>query len=200
MYHHKLGTCEKLEVEKMDKPHGIIVFGAGGTGKTTLACELARILNFNHFDTDDYFFEQTDPPFTQARSLSERISIMRPLLKSNFIISGCLREWGGAFDAMLSMAIFLVVPTEIRIERLEKREFNRNGERIKLGGDLHSRHKEFIKYVATYDNGGMETRSLASQQAWAETLTCPVIRVDGTINWKINAKNISKQFLECCAK
>ncbi|MCL2387284.1 MAG: AAA family ATPase, partial [Defluviitaleaceae bacterium] len=171
----------------MDKPHGIIVFGAGGTGKTTLACELARLLNFDHFDTDDYFFEQTDPPFTQTRSLNKRIEILRPLLKTNFIISGCLREWGGAFDSMLSMAVFLIVPTDIRIERLESREFNRNGKRIKQGGDLYNRHQEFIRYVATYDNGGMETRSLASQEAWAKTLTCPVIRVDGTIDWRINA-------------
>jgi len=30
----------------MNKPHGIIVFGANGSGKTTLGRELARILNF----------------------------------------------------------------------------------------------------------------------------------------------------------
>ena len=180
----------------MDKPQGIVVFGAGGTGKTTLACELARLLKFEHFDTDDYFFEQTEPPFTQARSLEKRIEILRPLLKSNFVISGCLREWGGAFDSMLSMAVFLTAPTDVRIERVEEREFNRNGERIKPGGDLYARHRKFIDYIATYDNGGMETRSLVSQEAWEKTLACPVIRVDGTIDWRINAVNIMEQFLE----
>lgn len=34
----------------MDKPQGIIVFGANGAGKTTLGRELARILNFKHMD------------------------------------------------------------------------------------------------------------------------------------------------------
>jgi len=96
---------------------------------------------------------------------------------------------------MLSMAVFLITPTEIRIERAENREFNRNGERIKPGGDLYVRHRKFIDYIATYDNGGMETRSLASQEAWARNLTCPVVRVDGAMDWRVNAQSIASQFL-----
>jgi len=34
----------------MDKPYGIIVFGANGVGKTTLARELACVLGFKHVD------------------------------------------------------------------------------------------------------------------------------------------------------
>ena len=41
----------------MDKPHGIIVFGASGSGCTTLGRALARQLNFEHFDTDDFFLK-----------------------------------------------------------------------------------------------------------------------------------------------
>ena len=114
----------------MDKPHGIIVFGASGSGCTTLGRELTRLLNFEHFDTDDYFFEQTDPyPFTKERPLHERIALLRSKIKSDFVLSGCIREWDGAFDSMLSMAVFVITPTNIRIERLENREFNRSGER-----------------------------------------------------------------------
>jgi len=181
----------------MDKPHGIIVFGASGSGCTTLGRELARLLNFEHFDTDDYFFEINNPPFEmKERPLNERIALLRPLLlKSNFVISGCIREWDGAFDSMLTMAVFLITSTEIRIERAENREFNRNGERIKLNGDLYVQHRKFIDYIATYDNGGMETRSLASQEAWANRLTCPVIRVDGALDWRINAENLANQLI-----
>ena len=180
----------------MNKPHGIVVFGASGSGCTTLGRELARLLNFEHFDTDDYFFEINNPPVEmKERPLNERISLLRPLLKNDFVISGCIREWDGAFDSMLSMAVFLVTPTEIRIERAENREFNRNGERIKLGGDLYVQHRKFIDYIATYDNGGMETRSLASQEAWAKKLTCPVLRVDGAMDWCVNAQNIANRFL-----
>ncbi len=35
---------------------GIIIFGAMGTGKTTLGRELAQQLNFQHFDLDDYHY------------------------------------------------------------------------------------------------------------------------------------------------
>ena len=183
----------------MEKPHGIIVFGASGSGCTTTGRELARLLNFEHFDTDDYFFEINNPPFEmKERPLNERISLLRPLLKNDFVLSGCIREWSGAFDSLLSMAVFLRTPTNMRIERLENREFNRNGERIKLGGDLYTQHRKFIDYITTYDNGGMETRSLASQKAWENRLTCPVIHVDGAIDWRINAKSISKQFLKYC--
>lgn len=41
----------------MNKPHGIIVFGANGSGKTTLGCELAHLLNFKHMDHEDYHFK-----------------------------------------------------------------------------------------------------------------------------------------------
>ena len=133
---------------KMDKSHGIIVFGASGSGCTTLGRELARLLRFEHFDTDDYFFEINNPPVEmKERLLDERIALLRPLLKSNFVLSGCIREWGDAIDSILSMAVFLQTPTNIRIERVENREFNRNGERIKLGGDLYIQHQKFINYI-----------------------------------------------------
>jgi len=190
----------KMENGEMDKPHGIIVFGASGAGSTTLGRELARLLNFEHYDTDDYSFEQTDPPYTKSRPLHERLALLRPLIKSNFVLTGCIRDWDGAFDSILSLAVFVMTPTDIRIERLEKREYNRNGERIKLEGDLYNLHQKFIEYVSKYDNGGMEIRSLASQEAWAKTQTCPVIRVDGTIDYRINAANIAKQFYEILRK
>jgi adenylate kinase family enzyme len=37
-------------------PRGVIVFGAPGSGKTTLGKELARQLNFQHLDLDDHYW------------------------------------------------------------------------------------------------------------------------------------------------
>ena len=183
----------------MDKPHGIMVFGASASGCTTLGRELARKLNFEHYDTDDYFFEENNPPLAmKERPLNKRIDLLRPLLKNNFVLSGCIREWDGAFDSMLSMAVFLITPTEVRIQRVESREFNRNGECIKPGGDVYARHQKFINYIATYDSGGMATRSLASQEAWANNLTCPVIRVDGTLDLCVNVESVAEQFVKYC--
>ena len=39
----------------MNKPHGIIVFGANASGKKTVGRELARVLNYKHIDIIDYY-------------------------------------------------------------------------------------------------------------------------------------------------
>lgn len=49
----------------------------------------------------------------------------------------------------------------IRIERLVKREQERYGSRIELGGDMYQRHIDFIEWAKSYDNGGMDIRSKA---------------------------------------
>src|SRR5438128_874343 len=41
------------------------ILGASGSGTTTLGRALAEGLQCPHFDTDDYFWLPTDPPFTQ---------------------------------------------------------------------------------------------------------------------------------------
>ena len=70
----------------MDKPHGIIVFGASGSGCTTLGRELARLLNFEHFDTDDYFFEINNPPFEmKERPLNEGLCEIKLFHRKNGI-------------------------------------------------------------------------------------------------------------------
>jgi len=172
---------------------GILVFGASGSGTTTLGRELARLLDFEHHDIDDYVWEKTDPPFITMRSNCERIALLQASIKGDFVLSGCIREWGGIIDPMLSIAVFLQTPTEIRLEQLKKRELNRYGNRILPGGDLHSSHMDFLAYGATYDTGGMETRSLASQEAWSKTLSCPVVRVSGKVNFHTIAEELARR-------
>ena len=45
----------------------IHVLGASGSGTTTTAKALAKILGYVHLDTDNYFWEPSDIPFTQKR-------------------------------------------------------------------------------------------------------------------------------------
>lgn len=183
----------------MTNPHGLLVFGASGAGTTTLGRELARLLNFEHHDIDDYVWEQTNPPYTQERPLDARAALLRSSIKGNFVLSGCLREWGGAIDTMLAMAVFVHTPTDLRIKRLEKRESNRYGDRIKPGGDLHDSHQKWLGYVATYDNGGMGTRSRESQEAYAKTLSCPVVYVSNTDDFRKTAKMLAQQYEKLCS-
>lgn len=42
----------------------IYITGASGTGTSSLALALASKLQINHLESDDIFWENTDPPFT----------------------------------------------------------------------------------------------------------------------------------------
>lgn len=45
-----------------------IYFGASGSGTTTLGKELATEMGYHHFDADDFYWEQTDIPYTKTKS------------------------------------------------------------------------------------------------------------------------------------
>lgn len=51
----------------------IHILGASGSGTTTLAKVLSDELGYAHFDSDDYFWIPTEPPFTTKRPLDERV-------------------------------------------------------------------------------------------------------------------------------
>jgi hypothetical protein len=47
-----------------------------------------------------------------------------------------------------------------------------------------------ILWAKTYDYGGEEQRSKLAHEKWLNTLSCPVIRVDGTKDYRETAKEI----------
>jgi len=77
----------RIEVYELSKPYSIIILGANGSGKSTLGRELARVLNFAHFDVEDYWFYKTNIPY-------------------------------------------LTAPIEIRMKRIDHREYARWGDRV----------------------------------------------------------------------
>jgi hypothetical protein len=40
---------------------------------------------------------------------------------------------------------------------------------------------EFIEWASHYDDGTREGRSLPRHEEWLKTLSCPVLRLDGTL-------------------
>ena len=53
------------------------IFGASGSGTTTLGRYLAQRLGGVHLDSDNFFWLPTDPPYTQKRPLEMRVPLMR---------------------------------------------------------------------------------------------------------------------------
>lgn len=114
----------------MGKPYAIILLGANGSGKSTLGSELARAMNFAHFDVEDYYFYKTDVPYTALRPQEERNEMLLLDMKnhSSFVVSGDISGWSDEFLTMFDLAVFLTAPTDIRMKRIESREYARWGD------------------------------------------------------------------------
>lgn len=165
----------------------IHIFGASGSGTTTIAQAIHETFGHVHLDTDNYFWIPTDPPYKTKRTPDERQRLLKIDITKNdkCVISGSLcgrgDGWGDIFIPLFELAIFIDTPTEIRLKRLEEREFSKFGSRILPGGDMYDKHTEFIEWAKTYDTAGIEQRSRALHMKWIKKLQCPIVTVDGTL-------------------
>ena len=159
----------------------IHIYGASGSGTSTLGRRLAEKLGCRFMDTDDYFWMPTDPKFTVKRETSERLRLMREDIEAadSAVISGSLVDWGDALIPYFTLTVRVVTPTELRLERIREREYARFGERIRPSGDMYEQHQAFLTWAAQYDTGDANMRSKAKHDLWQQKLTCPQIIVDG---------------------
>ena len=170
------------EAARRERHPVIHLFGASGSGTTTLGRALADALHYAHLDTDDYFWLPTDPAFTTKRPIPERLAMMNADIdaaEKGAVISGSLTGWGDPLIPRFTLAVRVTTATELRLERLRQREYARFGERIREGGDMHAEHEAFIAWAAQYDTGDATMRSKACHDAWQEAIPCPVVTVDG---------------------
>jgi thymidylate kinase len=104
----------------------------------------------------------------------------------SFVVSGEISGWGDEFLTMFDLAVFLTAPKEIRMKRIENREYARWGNRVCEGGDMYESQKEFREFAATRDIGLLEKRALE--------YSCPILRVDGTQNLHETIKLITQRY------
>lgn len=159
----------------------IHIFGASGSGTSTLGRKIAEELGYRFMDTDDYFWLPTDPKYTKKRPKEERVRLMTEdiLANENVVISGSLCGWGDSLIPYFTLAIRLYTDTDTRIARLRKREREKFGARIDLGGDMYKIHEEFIEWASRYDTGDVTMRSRAMHDEWQKNLRCPVVALNG---------------------
>ena len=160
----------------------IHIVGASGAGTTTLAQALEKEYGYKWLDTDSYFWEQTNPPFVQSLPSEERVKLMSEAIYENSkcAISGSLCGWGDVFIPHFDLVVFMNTPTDVRVERIEKREYERFGERICVGGDMYENHSKFVEWAKTYDFNEPPERCRKLHEEWFGKLSCPLLRVDGT--------------------
>jgi len=159
----------------------IHVFGPSGSGTTTLGKTMSKKYNLSHFDADDYFWLPTTPPYQKIRNKKERQELLFNSIDEtdSWVISGSFCGWGDVFIPYFDLAIYLWVPTTLRIKRLEKREWNEFGQDILPGGIMHQNYKNFIKWASEYDYGGTDMRSKKTHELWMSKLDCRILRIEG---------------------
>lgn len=155
---------------------GIIVCGLNGAGKSTLGRALADRLNFYFIDNEDLYFPKTNPDYIYAsprtRDEVERLLFREINAHENFVFASVKGDYGEAAYPFFQYAVLIEVPKDIRIQRVKGRSFQKFGNRMLSGGDLHEREERFFDFV--------KSRAENTVEEWVQCLNCPVIRIDGT--------------------
>lgn len=158
----------------------IHIFGASGSGTSTLGAHLAQAIGGRHLDTDAYYWHKTDPPFTQKRDPAERIRMIERDIQgtTTWVLSGAICGWGEPLLHHLTLAVFLYLDPVLRMARIAERERTRYGSRLLPGADMHEQHVAFMAWAGSYDHAKPPTRSLDLHERWMLALGCPMVRLD----------------------
>ncbi len=155
--------------------NGIIIIGLNGSGKSTISRELAGLLNYKRMDVEDYYFLDSDIPYSKSRTLEEVKQLMLDDIKiyRNYVFSSVGCNWGYEINSTYKLAVLLYAPLQVRLERIKQREITRFGNRVLEGGDMYESQKQFYDMVAS--------RSAEDIKQQAYSLSCPVLEINATL-------------------
>ena len=152
--------------------NGILLCGLNGAGKSTIGRALAQSLGYHFIDHEYLFFP--DGVYAAPRSREEACCLLmqRVAAHPNFVLACVKGNFGDALLPQLRLAVLVEVPRALRLQRVRKRSLGKFGDRMLPGGDLHAQEAAFLQQVIARPEDYVE--------AWARTLHCPLLRVDGT--------------------
>lgn len=159
------------------------IFGASSSGVTTLGLALSVKLSIPYIDSDDYFWERSEPPYTLRRKPAERNALIQQALQpASWILGGSVIDWGENVFPAFDLVVFLWIPPAIRMERLKKRELERYGTVIYTDASRQQQYEDFLAWAAAYDQGtGIARRTLQAHERWMQQLSCPVLQLRGDL-------------------
>ena len=109
---------------------GILICGLNGAGKSTIGRMLADRMGYEFIDRSE---EEV------IRLLEERISG-----NNRFIFAAVKGNYGDKLTASLDHIVLVEVPKQIRSRRVRDRSYQKFGDRILPGGDLHDKEKKWF--------------------------------------------------------
>lgn len=159
----------------------ILIFGASGSGTTTLANEIEKRADFKHLDIDNYYWKKTNPPYQIKKPLIERNETLKIDFKKfkNVVVSGSMVSWGKEWETAFDLAIFIRLENTERMERLKKREIKRYGEKLMSDKKIQKNSNAFLEWANQYENPNFKGRSLTVHNNWMERLNCKVLSLNG---------------------
>lgn len=168
---------------------GILLCGLNGAGKSTLGKNLAKRLAFHFIDIEDLYFPKTEPDYMYAvpRTRKEVEALLKAEISahSDFVLSAVKGDYGEEIYPFFQYAVLIDVPKNIRMRRVRDRSFRKFGDRMLPGGDLYEREEGFFRLV--------QSRAEDTVEKWLGSLTCPVIRIDGTKTVEENMAFVMEQ-------
>lgn len=178
--------CNKL-------PFGIAICGANGCGKTTLGHALSKELSIHHMDIEEYYFDNGIRSYSNPRSRDEVVKlIQRDIIKNDgFIISAVNCNLSEKINKCYRLVVYMYAPLEVRMERIKNRSYQQFGKRMEIGGDLYEQEQKFFEFVQNESECKTE-----ETVAWINTLSIPVLQIDGTKSIKEIVKEIIKQIMK----
>ncbi len=177
----------------------IVLFGASGSGTTTLGHEIEKRTNFKHLDADDYYWKKTNPPFSEKVPLTQRNENLKADFNNseNVIVSGSLVSWGREWETAFDLAVFIRLDNSVRMERLKKRETERYGEKLLNDKKVRENSKAFLEWANQYENPNFDGRTFKVHSNWIESLVCKVLRLNGANQLNSNVEIILNEIKVC---
>lgn len=160
----------------------IQIIGGSGTGKSTLAKCISEKANMKWIDTDRYLWK--DESFTENNSIEIRKQLYQKDMEEggSCVVSGSVFSWCPEGFNDRDLLVFLSLDEQMRMERLRKREIQRNGlSEMWLDENGHYTN-EFLEWCKTYGTEQDKTMAgtYAEQAYQIEISKSPVLKLDSS--------------------
>lgn len=179
----------------------IHIMGASCAGSTTLGNALSEKSGVPYFDTDEFFWEKSEVPYTMRRDALMRSKMLQEaiLTSDECIVGGSLISWGEHWLSTFDLVVFLYVPKEIRMGRLVQRELERYGDIIFTDPERSRLFRKFYDWASKYDDRDFTGRNVGIHEEWLSKVSCRIIEIRGDTTVKERIQKVETVWMEMAA-